>query len=396
MWAQTLYGATWARANTPQVGIGVKSFWKEGLNFEIFVSGDDLAEWSDVKNVSLGFKRPCKLVKFRYFKRFFFLNIKHGFPWIGVAVGVTYEGYIGWWMVFTWEILVSSDMCFAVPLMPVRPGDTYLPTAWFISRCPGVGFGLKLLPCVLDSCQSFTVFFLLLFWRKVEVMASNFGSQVVVQVGVIISKTRLKGYAFGSGFEISTLATLQPCLATRLRLPVVDHDNPKKFQWTYKESHDLFSCSTWQASEFLVVAKSVTNARVGISMLWCLQRISLKQWIPSTEKNPAPVMKALPLFTRLQTRQVLQGLFYWLTLIDGILGSRPTGVVAHTLKRLLAFRHWTCKLDPLWKKRLAKPIIFIFLDQHNQRLVLVFFSFLHGSRGFFLSFRIYRKCSNKL
>lgn len=61
-------------------------------------------------------------------------------------------------------------------------------------------------------------------------MASNFGSQVVVQVGVIISKTRLKGYAFGSGFEISTLATLQPCLATRLRLPVVDHDNPKKFQ----------------------------------------------------------------------------------------------------------------------------------------------------------------------
>ena len=95
MWAQTLYGATWARANTPQVGIGVKSFWKEGLNFEIFVSGDDLAEWSDVKNVSLGFKRPCKLVKFRYFKRFFFLNIKHGFPCIGVAVGVTYEGYIG-------------------------------------------------------------------------------------------------------------------------------------------------------------------------------------------------------------------------------------------------------------------------------------------------------------
>ena len=170
--------------------------WRQkGLNFEIFVSGDDLAEGSDVKKS--GFKRPCKPVKFRYFKRFFFLNIKHGFPWIGVAVGVTYEGYVGWWMVFTWEILVSSDMCFAVPLMPVRPGDTYLPTAWFISRCPGVGLGLKLLPCVLDSCQSFTVFFLLLFWRKVEVMASNFGSQVVVQVGVIISKTRLKGKLSG-------------------------------------------------------------------------------------------------------------------------------------------------------------------------------------------------------
>ena len=78
VWAQTLYGATWARANTPQVGIGVRSFWKEGLNFEIFVSGDDLAEGSDVKKS--GFKRPCKPVKFRYFKRFFFLNIKHGFP----------------------------------------------------------------------------------------------------------------------------------------------------------------------------------------------------------------------------------------------------------------------------------------------------------------------------
>lgn len=88
-------------------------------------------------------------------------------------------------------------------------------------------------------------------------------------------------------------------------------------------------------------------------------------------ENPVPVMKALPLFTRLQAPQVLQGLFYWLTLIECTFWNGPTGVVAHTLTWFSTFRHfwsnltlfgpnWTCNLDPRGKKRYAKPIILIF------------------------------------
>ena len=58
-------------------------------------------------------------------------------------------------MVFTCEILVSSDMGFAAPLMPVKPGDATCRQHGSYRGGGGVGFGLKLLPHVLLERKTF-------------------------------------------------------------------------------------------------------------------------------------------------------------------------------------------------------------------------------------------------